>query len=207
MKVKICGLKYAGNITALLALSPDLIGFVFYPPSPRYVGGQPRLAGFSREIGHVKKAGVFVDEDPAIVRERVAEYGLDMVQLHGSETPDYCEQIPEQVQVIKTFMLTPDFDFGILYRYREVCRWFLFDTPAAQCGGSGRPFDWRLLQYRNIPLPFFLAGGIGPQNYRAALGIQHEMLIGLDVNSCFEYWPGYKDIHTIKSFLHEIRNR
>lgn len=206
MKLKICGLNNAENIAALLALAPDYIGLVFYPGSPRYAGATAALPSFMKSIRGVAKVGVFVNEEQSGIQRTVKDYGLDYVQLHGSETPELCKGLNNDIPVWKAFSVGPFFDFGLLEAYAGTCAGFLFDTPARQYGGSGKQFDWSLLGGKRIPLPFMLSGGIGPEDAPRVKALSHTNLMGIDLNSRFEQSPGIKNVELIKSFTDAIRN-
>jgi phosphoribosylanthranilate isomerase len=206
MMIKICGLTERQNITEIVALRPEWIGLIFYPASPRYAGNDKTLAAWLRTITGSQKVGVFVNEGELAIRDAIAAYGLDLVQLHGKETPGFCARIRHTVPVIKAFALHEDFDFSVLKAYAGACDYFLFDTPAAGYGGSGKHFDWDLLQQGDISLPFLLSGGIGPDDLAPLKRFRHKQGIGIDVNSRFEDTPGVKNYELLKTFIHEIRN-
>jgi phosphoribosylanthranilate isomerase len=207
MQIKVCGLKYRDNIAQVIALSPDYVGFVFYRNSPRDVSCERELPAYARSMRHVKKVGVFVNESIPVILQAVAAYGLDMVQLHGNETPAFCASLKQSIAVMKAFSVSDQFDFKQLHPYEQHCNYFLFDTPTVAYGGSGRVFDWQLLYDRHIVLPFFLSGGIGPENFNQALLVQNASLAGLDLNSRVERSPGYKDIQKLQTVIHELRTK
>jgi len=206
MKIKVCGLKYINNIKPIIQQSPDYIGFIFYKGSKRYIGDQHHLSSFISTIKEVKKVGVFVNETSENIISYIKEYDLDLIQLHGNETPDDCEKIRKYFPVIKSFPFASSFDFNILKNYLDACDYFLFDAPSKKYGGSGRPFDWKLLNNYTLEKGFFLSGGIGLENANELKQLRHTSLIGVDINSKFEIAPGLKNINKIKSFIHEIRN-
>lgn len=206
MKIKVCGLKDMQNIKEVIALQPDWIGFVFYPHSKRYLGDDSGLATFIKAIDQVKKVGVFVDEQPEVMLRKVATYGLDVVQLHGQESPDSCRNLAGQLPVWKAFSIAERFDFGLLSAYQPYCQHFLFDTPSPHYGGSGKSFDWRLLHKESIHLPFLLSGGIAAGDITKIKRFHHPLLEGVDVNSRFEVQPGLKDTKLLNTFIHELRN-
>jgi phosphoribosylanthranilate isomerase len=168
MQFKVCGITSIDQATALQAMGVHYIGFIFYPSSKRYVLeklSSPDLANF-RPIG-VKKVGVFVNEPLDQLLHIVLEAGLDLVQLHGDETPDYCATVRQKVETIKVFRVgaaVPD-----VTSYEAVVDHFLFDTDSALYGGTGQHFNWELIKGSTIPKPFFLSGGIGPNDVQ---GIQ-----------------------------------
>ena len=206
MMIKVCGLTDRQNITEVVSLHPEWIGLIFYPSSPRYAGRDKTLVPWLHTVTSSLKTGVFVNEREEVIREAITAYGLDQVQLHGNETPAFCARIQAVVPVIKAFAVHDTFDFQSLDRYAPVCHYFLFDTPAPGYGGSGRSFDWSLLQDRETPLPFLLSGGIGPGDVARINAFRHPDFIGIDINSRFEDTPGIKNYERLKTFIHEIRN-
>lgn len=143
IKWKVCGLR--DNIVEVAALQPDYIGFIFYAKSPRYVGENfvlPELAN-----SKINKVGVFVNESLDIVHNTLVNYQLDYVQLHGNESPEFCENlIKKNVKIIKAFHVDETFDFGYLKAYELVTDYFLFDTKTNKYGGSGKSFNWNILK-------------------------------------------------------------
>ena len=206
MIIKVCGLTDRQNIEEVLLLRPEWIGLIFYPPSVRYVVRAELSASWLRTVRSSLKTGVFVNEREEVIREIVAAYKLDQVQLHGDETPAFCARIQSIVPVVKAFSVRRNFDFKCLDHYASVCNYFLFDTPSPGYGGSGRTFDWSLLQQYELPLPFLLSGGISPGDAIRIKDFTHSSLAGIDVNSRFERSPGIKNCEYLKPFIHEIRN-
>jgi phosphoribosylanthranilate isomerase len=206
MKIKICGLTEKQNLLDVITLRPDYIGLNFYPNSRRFAGYNKTLSSLMHAVTRCEKTGVFVNEQQAIILKTVNTYNLDCVQLHGDELPAACAAINTSKSVIKAFQVTPAFDFKQLNDYVGSCTYFLFDTPSAGYGGSGQCFDWNVLHNREIPLPFFLSGGIGFNHVMRLKKFKHDQLIGVDINSKFEQSPGIKNINDLKAFIHEIRN-
>lgn len=206
MEVKVCGLTRAGNIEAVIGAGADYIGLIFYPASKRYVAKDAALQQFVSQINSVRKVGVFVDAAEAEVLDAVRRYRLDVVQLHGTETPAYCRRINAGVPVWKAFAMQPGFAFEQLDAYAPFCDRFLFDTPGAGYGGTGQAFDHTLLRDLTLPRPFMLAGGIGPGDATTLKGLQLAGLQGVDLNSRFEIQPGYKDAARIKNFIYAIHS-
>ncbi len=195
-------MREPGNISALAELRPDYMGFIFYPGSKRYVGEDFELPYIPAGI---RKTGVFVNQDMEIVMEKVECYGLDAVQLHGSEDPAFAVKLKDQgIEVIKAFGLSEDFDFTQLEAYAGRVDYYLFDTKTPAHGGSGKTFDWDVLKKYALDVPFFLSGGIGPATLKELKAFTHPKWIGLDVNSAFETGPAVKDIERIKSFKEEL---
>lgn len=196
-------MRDAQNIQELIRVSPDYMGFIFYPKSKRYIGEKNSI--FDDIPTKIKKIGVFVDEKPGEVKQKVRDYRLDFVQLHGSEPPEYCEDLTvSKINVIKAFQVGKKFDFSTILPYKPVCRYFLFDTKSNGHGGSGQKFDWKILQHYDNEKPFFLGGGIAPEDARIVKQLANLNIHAIDINSRFEIQPGVKDISKIKTFKQEI---
>jgi phosphoribosylanthranilate isomerase len=200
MHLKICGLREPENIEAVLDLKPDYLGFIFYVRSSRYAG-RHLDPYFARDITQAKKVGVFVDEDRFQIEETVDRFRLDLVQLHGQESPELCQHMRSQgVGVIKVFSVGAAFDFEVLADYEPAVDYFLFDTKGKLPGGNGYTFDWQLLQAYPSQKPFFLSGGIGPEHSEMLPQLSLPHLHALDVNSKFEVKPGRKDPEKLRAF-------
>ena len=207
MKIKICGMKYPENITAISALQPDLMGFIFYQKSKRYVGDDFSNHTLQHMPGNIKKTGVFVNETNERILEIYKYYQLDFVQLHGNETSIQCRALSKKnIPVIKAFQVDDIFDFNELTPYQKICSYFLFDTKTDQNGGSGKTFNWQMLDRYSLHIPFILSGGIGVDNIDDALQLHHPMLYGLDINSKLETEPGVKSPEGCKTIIQKIRN-
>lgn len=204
--VKVCGLTNPLNVKAISESGADFIGFVFYPGSKRYVGKTPDKTLFSNVSEGIKRTGVFVDEQLSKVLE-LAEYaGLDVIQLHGNEFVNYCKSMKAYgLLIIKTFGVRKGFDPRITDHYSEVCDYFLFDTKYEQHGGSGNKFDWGILGNYRFKKPFFLSGGIGPEDTNIKAVVFNSQLFAVDINSGFEISPGIKDFVSVKKFINEIK--
>lgn len=207
MKIKICGMKYAANIAALAALQPDYLGFIFYPPSSRYVGDQ-FSAGLLRQLPpSVGRVGVFVNASVERIARLHQLYGFDLVQLHGEEPVADCEWLHRRgILCMKSFAIGPSVDFARLEAYEEWCSCFLFDTPTPAYGGSGQTFDWSVLQAYAGGTPFFLSGGLGAENMEAALALRHDRCYGLDFNSRLESSPAVKQPLLTNMIIQKIRS-
>lgn len=200
LKIKICGMRDRENILQVKELSPDYLGFIFYPKSPRYVEAIDK--SLLNLLGPIKKTAVFVNAALEEVKTTIKEYHFDVVQLHGNESADFCEEVKKEgVEVIKAFGIHGGFDWKLLEPYLNVVDYFLFDTYTSEHGGSGKTFDWEVLKVYPFEKPYFLSGGIGPENIESALIIQDERLYGLDLNSRFEEAPGLKNIELLKTVL------
>jgi len=209
LKLKVCGMKFAANIAAVAELQPDYLGFIFYEKSPRFI------TEVSAELikyipSEIKTTGVFVDEDLEKVKEKVSLHKLKAIQLHGKESPAYCSDLSSTfptIEVIKAFGVDEDFEFSVLEPYLNVVNYFLFDTKTKAHGGSGKTFDWMILEKYTHPKPYFLSGGIDLQHASAITEIIDERLYALDINSRFEVEPGLKDAEKIKEFIKEMSTK
>ncbi len=189
------------NIRELVGLKPDLIGFIFFEGSKRFVGEGFVLPEIDPEI---RKVGVFVNASLEYILSRIEKYKLDLVQLHGDESADFCHEIKKRIPVIKAFGVNEDFNFDVLTEYAGRCNYFLFDTKSDLHGGSGKVFDWSLLKDYRGTTPFFLSGGIGPDEVDALVRSGSE-IYGLDVNSRLEISPGLKNIQECKKIIKQLR--
>jgi phosphoribosylanthranilate isomerase len=207
MKIKVCGLTDPDNIRALAEAKPDFAGFIFYPPSARFVGNEPDLSLFDNVPSGTKKVGVFVNEKITKVCEVVRCAGLDLVQLHGDESPQLCSQLKSSgLVIIKAFNVGREFSFDSIIQYLPVCDYFLFDTKSEKQGGSGQKFDWGNLDNYTLDKPFFLSGGIGPDDLEEIGKIANRTFYAVDINSRFETAAGIKDAALVKRFINEIKN-
>ncbi|RPD40910.1 phosphoribosylanthranilate isomerase [Chitinophaga barathri] len=206
MKIKVCGITRKEDLDALVQLGADYAGFIFYGKSPRFAGN--KLDGRTvREIaGRIGKVGVFVNADPQQVIQTVKDYGLDMIQLHGDESIAVCQQLRLTVPVMKVFPMGEKAN-AVDYAapFMAVSDFFLFDTASKEYGGTGRQFNWELLNDYSYDKPFFLSGGIGPDDTEAVLRWRHKQLFALDVNSRFETAPGVKDMDKVAAFINTIK--
>ena len=208
LKIKVCGMRTPENISGVAFAFPDYLGFIFYPKSKRFVGFEPLSDVLSIIPDSVKKVGVFVDEAPEKVFEIYRNWNLNVIQLHGNETPEYCQQIQDSgITVFKAFSVDDQFDFEKLNAYSRVCDYFLFDTKGRLPGGSGKKFNWQLIENYKCDVPFFLSGGIGPEDIDTIRQFSHPKLFGIDINSGFEISPGLKDVEKVKNFISGIRSK
>lgn len=204
IQIKVCGMRDPLNLEQLCSLEPDYVGFIFSPRSKRYVGDHPDPALFNIPGPSVKKVGVFVDEEIHRVRRTIEQCGLDMVQLHGRESVEYCRELaPDEVQVIKA--LDPNGPHAEIEGYRKLVDLLLFDSAGPGAGGSGQKFDWKLLRELPVAAPFLLSGGIGPGDSGTLRRLEITGFKGVDINSRFELSPGFKDIKGVKEFFTKIR--
>ena len=206
LKIKVCGMRQPSNIGELVKLSPDFIGFIFYSKSKRFIGEVIPLDILLLIPDSIQKVGVFVDEPVDSLIEKFHQSNLNLVQLHGTESPDYCKRVKElNIPVIKVFSITPDFDFLTVNPFNEVCDYFLFDTATELRGGSGLKFHWDMLSQYTGTKPFFLSGGIQFSDVEAIKNLKHNSLYGIDVNSGFEIEPGFKDILKLTPFIFALK--
>lgn len=201
MNIKVCGITQLKQLQQLDGLNIDFAGFIFHKDSPRYVGDKISKEELQSTDFDVKKVGVFVNAGFEEIMQTVEDYALDVVQLHGDETPELCALLSEEVEVIKAFSIgdgTTSLD-DIVADYDEVCDYYLFDTASANgaTGGTGQQFDWKLVSKSKIEKPFFLSGGIGVEDVTKIKAFKHPDYFGIDVNSRFEKSPGVKDMALI----------
>ncbi len=208
MKVKICGMREAANILSVADFNPDFLGFIFYQKSARYVGEALDTELLRSLPASICKVGVFVDAPLPELLATTTHYSLDYVQLHGHETPAYCQAVRAKgLRVIKAFAVDEAFDFGSLAAYVPGCELFLFDTKGKHPGGNGHRFDWQLLHKYQGPTPFLLSGGLGPANVDELLHFRHPQLMGYDVNSLLETAPGHKDVEATARLLTRLHEQ
>lgn len=200
------------NVSRLLALKPDFVGFIFYHKSKRFVEDFPQVS-FPEAI---KKVGVFVNESIEEVIRIVEKHKLDFVQLHGDETSEYCKNLSRVEQsrevvsgsykfkIIKAFSVDRNFDFSTTKEYENYCNYFLFDTKGANYGGNGVKFNWKILQKYKENVPFLLSGGISKKDIEEIKKIKHSAFEGVDINSGFEIEPALKNIEEIKKFKNNL---
>lgn len=207
MKIKVCGLSNPANVKDVADAGPDFMGFIFYRGSKRYAGEDKFKDLIDLVPDGIIKTGVFVNEMPETILKYARDLRLDAVQLHGSESPDYCEKIKvEGFITIKAFGIDESFDFGHLLPYLDGCDYFLFDTKNQSFGGSGTKFNWARLGYYQFDKKFFLSGGIAHEDIEVLRSIRHKAFFGVDINSRFESSTGIKDAEMIKSFITGIKS-
>ncbi len=216
MKVKVCGMREPDNITALLELPVDMLGFIFHPASPRFVGERDDLPAWIAQhedlFGHVRRVGVFVNAEIDDILNATHDYALHYVQLHGAEPPEYLAELQRfwnmssfrKAGLIKAFGVDAQFDAGLTQAYEPYCAYFLFDTKTPKHGGSGKSFEWRLLESYTGSIPFLLSGGIEEESLPALRAWSHPRWVGVDINSRFETSPGQKDPVRIERFIREF---
>jgi len=202
--VKVCGLKDQNSIEQVAELSVDWLGYIFYAKSPRYIQSQHFRS--IKEIQGKKKIGVFVNETKDTILDIVSKCGLNMVQLHGDESPEECVKIREHIPVMKAIAIHAKEDLTQTKDYEGKVDYFLFDTKKAGLyGGTGEKFDWSVLDFYTGKTPFLLSGGIQLADVDHLNDFEHELCIGYDINSGFEIEPGKKSIESVELFLAKIK--
>jgi phosphoribosylanthranilate isomerase len=206
--IKVCGITEFKQMKQLDGLNIDFAGFIFYKDSPRFVGNKNLANELKNADFDIKKVGVFVNPELIDVLTAIDEYGLDAVQLHGDETPEMCEDLSTEVEVIKAFSIKDDtlsID-EMVADYDEVCDFYLFDKATdTSFGGTGKQFDWKILTKAKIEKPFFLSGGIGPDDIDKIKKFKHPDFFGVDINSKFEKEPGVKDMVKVLQFKQGLK--
>ncbi len=208
MNTKVCGITQLKQLQQLDGLDIDFAGLIFYKDSPRYVGDKIAKEDLKNSDFDLKKVGVFVNAEYDEIMQVVEDYGLDVVQLHGDESPELCEELSEDVEVIKAFKVK-DSKVSIdelVADYDEVCDYYLFDTASSDVeGGSGKQFDWKILSKSKIEKPFFLSGGIGVDDVAKVKAFKHPDYYAVDINSKVEKEPGVKDMALVLQFRQGIK--
>lgn len=200
-------MKYEDNITSLSAIQPDFMGFIFYKKSKRYVGNLSLEKMEQTHLKKIKRVGVFVNETIEEITNLAKQFKLDVIQLHGDEQPNFCEQLKAHFSISKAFGVDEQFNFEQTKAYEAHCNYFLFDTKTKLYGGSGKKFNWTILDNYKGNVPFFVAGGISLQDVDSLKGIQHPQFFGIDINSSFEIEPGLKNMDQIKTFKQKLNKR
>lgn len=206
--IKVCGMREAQNIKDVEALGIDWMGFIFWPPSKRFCSVKPDYLP-----EQCKKVGVFVNASIEEVVDKVKEFGLDLVQLHGKEDRQYVVSLRKALaevdvtpMLIKALSLKSKADLSKCDEYVGFVDYFLFDTPSPRYGGTGKAFDWSLLDDYMLFTPFLLSGGIGPESAEAIKAFDNPFCVGYDLNSKFEIEPGLKNVDILKDFLPKLPN-
>ncbi len=205
LKIKVCGMRRREDIALLNNLSPDFLGYIFYPRSPRYVGSNPDPGIFSLPAPGIMKTGVFVDEDIRKIHKTAGLYALDAVQLHGEESPEQCRILKDSGLIVIKAVAADKIRHKPGRVYAGAVDFLLYDSPGPGKGGTGRKFNWDLID-QEAEIPFFLSGGIGTGDEEEIKSLKFESLAGIDVNSRFELAPGIKDIKALEKFINRIRN-
>ena len=200
--IKVCGMRECANIREVEALGIDLMGFIFWPKSCRYVSERPAYLPTK-----CKRVGVFVDEETETIKKKAEDYALDFIQLHGHESPAQITDLRplrSHLSIIKAFSIATSDDLEQTKAYEGLVDYFLFDTKGPSVGGNGVQFDWTVLSDYHSKTPFLLSGGIGPGDAERIKAFHHPQCIGIDLNSRFEQSPGLKDINKLKTFFESL---
>lgn len=202
LKLKVCGMREPANIADVAALNPDYMGFIFYFKSSRFVEMMVFYVGQRLKAQGIEPVAVFVNPSVAYVLHIREKYGFTHVQLHGRETPQTCAELKSMgLEVWKAFSVENTEDLQKTNDYEGTCSRYLFDTKSNLPGGSGKQFDWSILDSYTGETPFFLSGGIGPDDVERIKAFSHPKLVGIDVNSKFETRPAHKDAELLKTFI------
>jgi len=200
MIIKICGMRETENIREAEALGIDLMGFIFWPKSSRYVSERPAYLPTG-----CKRVGVFVDASLDEIRQHADDYQLDLIQLHGHESPAFVEAL-RPLRIIKAINIASAEDLIQTEAYEGIVDHFLFDTKGKVAGGNGVKFNWSILASYHGATPFLLSGGIGPDDVEAVNSFRHPQCLGIDLNSRFEVEPALKDIHKLRQFINQLHH-
>lgn len=204
MKVKVCGLTVSENIQAADLLGADYLGFIYYSKSKRFSS----ILKEDIEACRAKKVGVFVNSPLSDVLEQINKSALDVIQLHGEESVQYCKELRkynQEVELIKAIPIQDKRSLKQVEPYLDVANYLLFDTACLSRGGSGMKFDWTILDEYKGTLPFFLSGGLDVEDVMCLKKWKHPFLYGVDINSRFEIKPGVKDINVLNTFIKKLR--
>ena len=194
-------MRAAENLEGLLELPIHYVGLIFYKKSKRFVEKTlPKIDFKGKE-----KVGVFVNATLEFILEKSTQFDFKTIQLHGKETPDFCETLKaKDFKIIKAFSVNDDFDFSLTKKYEPFCDYFLFDTKGKLPGGNGYTFDWEILKNYQGETPFFLSGGINSSHNNILKGLNFKQLYAVDLNSGFEIKPALKDISLLKKFVKDV---
>jgi phosphoribosylanthranilate isomerase len=208
MKLKVCGITQLEQLIQLDSLGINYGGLIFYDQSLRWIDNKLKAEEVKLLPLTMQKVGVFVNAEESYILEQVENFGLDLVQLHGDETPGFCNQISSQVTVIKVFRITQTNEQNIDWMvkpYEEYCDYYLFDTNRKNAyGGTGEKFDWKILNDNKINKPFFLSGGIGLGDVEKLRTFEHPFFYCIDLNSRVEITVGIKDIDAIHKMSDQL---
>ena len=201
MMIKVCGMRDAQNILEVESLGIDMMGFICWPKSPRFVSEVPAY------LPKCKRVGVFVNPTLEEIQKHIEAFDFSFIQLHGSESPEFCQEVREKTgcKVIKAISISSKEDLALANQYEGSCDLLLFDTKCETIGGSGQKFSWDILSDYRGSLPFLLSGGIGPADAEQLSKFHHPKCIGFDINSRFELEPGIKDTEKIRTFIRNIQ--
>lgn len=208
MELKVCGITQLEQLLALQEIGVDYAGLIFYEGSPRYIGAHNLEASILKQTEiTIKRIGVFVNTKEDEILKAVDDWKLEMVQLHGEESPVFCEKISNHVKTIKAFRVKEE--ESLAYKvapYENAVEYYLFDAMGKQYGGTGNKFDWKVIAEANIQKPYFLSGGLGPDDVAdiQAFTQTNSNCFVIDVNSRFEVKPGIKNLEIVKTFAESL---
>ena len=205
MLVKVCGMRESENIEKVAQLGVDMMGFIFYPKSPRFASQSVDRTAADKNVCRV---GVFVNESAGLISDKIHLFDLNAVQLHGNESRELCELLHKQNGLLKVIKAISVSTAGDIQKYKEyvgAVDYFLFDTKCKTVGGSGQQFDWQVLDEYDGDVPFLLSGGIGPEDVSRVRSFHHPKCVGIDLNSRFEIELGVKDVEKLRKFLLKVK--
>lgn len=205
-KIKICGMHDPDNIREVAGVLPDYLGFIFYPPSPRYVGENFTIP--EDLPSSINRVGVFVNETAKHILDKTILHNLRYVQLHGNESVELCAEVRSTgIKVIKVFSVGEEFDFSVTTPYKDDVDYFMFDAKGLLFGGNAQPFNWKILESYDQDVPFFLSGGISPENVANISQLKNMNLHAIDINSGVEQQPGVKDVNKITKLVRNLKSK
>jgi phosphoribosylanthranilate isomerase len=207
--IKVCGMTEMQQVKQLAALGVQYAGFIFYEKSPRYVVGKIEPEALRQFDTKLNKVGIFVNETMNKILQTVRLYGLHYVQLHGDESPEFCKEISAHIKTIKSFSIGGnESSIRVLEKFNDCADLFLFDTKTALYGGAGKKFNWDILKSITINKPFFLSGGIAPEDVSLIKNFStnhiNSIPFSIDLNSRFETSPGIKNMEKVENFIKEL---
>ncbi|MDE5573922.1 MAG: phosphoribosylanthranilate isomerase [Muribaculaceae bacterium] len=206
MIIKICGMRYPENIKEITPLTPMMMGFIFYPESPRDATGIDESV-VKNLPSYIRPVAVTVNRTFDEIIDLCDRYGFKIVQLHGDETPGLCQRLKDAgLIVFKAVSVGDSVDKSLLESYQKSVDLFLFDTKSDKRGGSGQKFSWDLLENYDLDVPYLLSGGISPDDAEAVVGAMRPGMAGIDINSRFEDSPGHKDLGKLIKFIVKLRS-
>ena len=194
-------MRDAKNIREVESVGIDMMGFIYWERSPRFVSEVPTY------LPKCKRVGVFVNPTLDYIQQYIEAFDFSYIQLHGNESPEFCQAVREKTgcKVIKAISISSEEALALASGYEGFCDLLLFDTKCKTVGGSGQQFNWDILSDYRGSLPFLLSGGIGPADTERLIKWHHPKCIGFDINSRFELEPGIKETEKIKTFISTIR--
>jgi phosphoribosylanthranilate isomerase len=208
MELKVCGITQLDQLLALQAMGVNYAGLIFYDGSPRFVGAHHLKPSMLKQNDiSIKRIGVFVNASEDEILQAVDDWELEMVQLHGEESPVFCEKISNHVKTIKAFRVNEEESLAYKVNpYQNAVEYFLFDAMGKQYGGTGNKFDWKVIAEANIDKPYFLSGGLGPDDVDSiqAFVQTNSNCFAIDVNSRFEFKPGVKNLEIVRNFTESL---